>query len=187
MNEISNYTEIYNKYSPRILRYLNCTFSIEDSEDLLQEIFIKVYNSLNSFRKDASLNTWIYRIATNTVIDRLKSKKHEFNKAQNELSSVQIQYDNSYFVSTFDAEIEKDEMYDCIRQFICELTEKNRNVFLLNQYESLSNLEIAEILQITVGSVKIRLHRAKETLKAALKKNCNIYFDDSGEASCEPK
>jgi RNA polymerase sigma-70 factor (ECF subfamily) len=78
-------------------------------------------------------------------------------------------------------------MYDCIRQFIGELTEKNRTVFVLSQYEGLANAEISEILQTSIDSVKIRLHRAKETLKASLIKNCHIYFDTCSEISCEPK
>lgn len=187
MNQPIDYTELYNNYSSQILRYLKSTFSIEDSEDLLQEIFIKVYNSLHSFRNESSVNTWIYRIATNAIIDKLKSNSYKFSKTQSELSSREVHYDNRHLVTTFDTQIEKEEMYDCIRQFIGELTEKNRTVFVLSQYEGLSNAEIADILQINVNSVKIRLHRAKETLKEALKKNCNIYFDSCSDISCEPK
>jgi RNA polymerase sigma-70 factor (ECF subfamily) len=127
MNQSMNYTEIYNNYTPKILRYLNSTFSIEDSEDLLQEIFIKVYNSLHTFRSESSLNTWIYKIATNAIIDKLKSNSFRFSKAHGELNP-QMHYDNRHLATTFDIQIEKDEMYDCIRQFISELTEKNRTV-----------------------------------------------------------
>jgi RNA polymerase sigma-70 factor, ECF subfamily len=187
MQQSLNYTEIYNEYSPRILRYLNSTFCIEDSEDLLQEIFIKVYKSLDSFRNESSVNTWIYKIAKNAIIDKLKSRNYKFYKAQEEFNATKINYDNSHFVSTFDKKIEKEEMYVCIRKFIGNLTENNRTVFVLSQYEGLSNAEIAEILQISIDSVKIRLHRAKEALINLLKKNCNIYFDNSNEISCEPK
>jgi RNA polymerase sigma-70 factor, ECF subfamily len=187
MQQTLNYTEIYNEYSPRILRYLNCTFCIEDAEDLLQEIFIKVYNSLDTFRNESSVNTWIYKIAKNAIIDKLKSRNYKFYKAQEELNATKINYDNSHFVTTFDRKIEKEEMYVCIRKFIGNLTENNRTVFVLSQYEGLSNAEIAEILQIIIDSVKIRLHRAKESLINSLKKNCNIYFDNSNEISCEPK
>lgn len=187
MNQELNYTEIYKLYSPRILRYLNSTFTIEDSEDLLQEVFIKVLNSLSSFRNESSISTWIYRIATNSIIDRLKNKKHAFYKTHEELESKGLHYDNSQFEITFDKQIEKEEMYYCIRQFIDELTEKNKMVFILSEYEGLSNYEISDILQISVDSVKIRLHRAKESLKASLKKNCKVYFDDCSEMACEPK
>jgi RNA polymerase sigma-70 factor, ECF subfamily len=187
MTEQLEYTEIYNSYSPKILRYLNSTFCIEDSEDLLQEVFIKVHKSLNMFRNESSVNTWIYKIATNAIIDKLKSNSFKFSKAQGELNLKEIHFDNRHLATTFDTQIEKAEMYDCIRQFIGELTEKNRTVFVLNQYEGLTNAEISEILQISIDSVKIRLHRAKETLKTSLKNNCNIYFDNCSEISCEPK
>lgn len=178
--------EIYNAYSPNIRRYLNNIFSIEDSEDLLQDIFLKVYNSLDTFRGDASLKTWIYRIATNTAIDRLKSSKYRFSKVQHELTPSTLHYDNSQYALTFDKALEKEEMNDCIRQFINELTSKNRDVFLLSQYEEFANKEIAEILDISIDSVKIRLHRAKETIKAALMKNCKIYMDENNDLVCEP-
>jgi RNA polymerase sigma-70 factor (ECF subfamily) len=181
-----SYTEIYNSYSPKIRRYLNSIFSIEDSEDLLQDVFLKIFNGLPSFRGEANINTWIYRIVSNTVIDRLKSNAHKFNKAQHELNPSNFHYNNSIYVSTFDKQIEKEEMNDCIRQFINELTEKNRTVFALSQYENLTNKEIAEILNITIDSVKIRLHRAKENLKDSLIRNCNVYFDECSELSCEP-
>lgn len=182
-----NYTEIYKAFSPKILHYLNSYFSVEDSEDLLQEIFIKILNSLHSFRHESSIKTWVYKIATNAIIDKSKNKNYSFYRTQIREETNIIHFNNTQFDSTFDIKIEKDEMYDCIRQFISELTEKNKIVFVLNQYEGLSNSEIAEILKISYDSVKIRLHRAKESLKASLKKNCEIYFDNNGEITCEPK
>lgn len=186
MKQQFNHSEIYNDYAPKIRRYLNSIFSMEDSEDLMQDIFLKIFNSLQTFRHDASLNTWIYRIATNTVIDKLKSNAHKFSKVQHELNPSELHYNNNQFATTFEKQIEKEEMNHCIRQFINELTEKNRTVFVLSQYEGLTNKEIAEILNISIDSVKIRLHRAKETLKTSLTHNCNIYFDNSSELSCEP-
>jgi len=172
-------------------------YSIQNSRNLIRFLllynkneglgkFIKVFNSLQNFRGEASLNTWIYRIATNTVIDRLKSNTHKFSKVQHELTPTTLHYNNSQYSSTFEKQLEKQEMNDCIRQFINELTAKNRDVFLLSQYEGFSNGEISEILNISIDSVKIRLHRAKETLKTLLTKNCNIYFDDHNALSCEP-
>lgn len=187
MNQELDYTEIYKTYSPKILRYLNSTFSIEDSEDLLQEIFIKILNSLSSFRHESSINTWIYKIATNAIIDRLKNKKYAFYKVQSDIESNSIHYNNNQFAITLDKHIEKKEMYDCIRQFISELTEKNKVVFVLSQNEGLPNSEIADILKISIDSVKIRLHRARELLKVSLQKNCRVYFDDDSEIACEPK
>jgi RNA polymerase sigma-70 factor (ECF subfamily) len=186
MEQQFDHSEIYHSYAPKIRRYLNSIFSVEDSEDLLQDIFIKVFNALPSFRGEASLNTWIYRIATNTVIDRFKSNAFKFSKAQQELLPSALHYNNSAYATTFEKQLEKDEMNDCIRQFINELTAKNRDVFILSQYEGLTNKEIAEILNISIDSVKIRLHRAKETLKLALTQNCNVHLDDQGELSCEP-
>ena len=153
----------------------------------MQEVFIRVYKALDSFRNESSLSTWIYRIATNAMIDRRKSGAYRFSRLQNEINGKENHYDNTLLAASFDLKIEKDEMYACIRQFIDELTDKNRSVFVLSQYSELSNAEIAEVLQISIDSVKIRLFRARESLKASLTQNCKIYFDDRNEISCEPK
>lgn len=185
MKQPINHMEIYKNFAPKIRHYLNSIFSVEDSEDLLQDIFIKVFHSLPAFRGEASLKTWIYRIASNTVIDRFKSNAFKFSKAQYELNLESFHYNNSLYATTFETQLDKAEMYHCIRQFINELTTKNRDVFILSQYEGLTNKEIAKTLNISVDSVKIRLYRAKETLKKALTEHCNISLDGS-ELSCEP-
>ena len=187
MNQEISYTEIYKEYSPKILRYLKSIFSVEDAEDILQEIFIKVFNSLPGFRYQSKISTWVYKIATNTAIDKLRNKRYLFHKSQSDLKLVDAHFDNTPFAITFHKKLEKDEMYNCIRKFIGELTEKSKIAFVLSEYEGLSNPEISEILQISVASVKNILHRAKASLKGALQKNCNIYFDECSDISCEPK
>ena len=97
-----------------------------------------------------------------------------------------MHFNNAHFSFTFENQIEKKEMNDCIRQFINELTDNNRSVFVLSVYEELSNKEISEVLQISLPTVKIRLHRAKETFKKSLLQNCHISFENDA-IYCEPK
>lgn len=181
-----NFEELYSAFAPKLERYLNSYFSIEDTQDLMQDIFIKIHHSLPQFRGQSSVNTWMYRIATNSVIDKLKSSSHKMSKSKQDLSCTSHHFNNSHFAHTFDRQIEKKEMNSCIRNFILQLTEKNKTVFVLSTYEELSNQEIADILDISIDSVKIRLHRAKETLKISLARNCSIYVDEYGDMACEP-
>jgi RNA polymerase sigma-70 factor (ECF subfamily) len=183
---LKDFEILYSSFAPKLERYLNSYFSVEDSQDLMQDIFIKIHNSLPQFRGDSNINTWMYRIATNSVIDKLKSSSHKMAKSKQDLSCTTHHFNNAHFANTFDRQIEKKEMSTCIRNFILQLTEKNKTVFVLSSYEDLSNQEIAEILNISIDSVKIRLHRAKETLKSSLAKNCNIYVDEYGDMACEP-
>jgi RNA polymerase sigma factor (sigma-70 family) len=74
MNEaILNFEEIHETYRPKIQRYLARMVGEYEAEDLTQEVFVKVHRALSSFRGDSSLSTWIYRIATNAALDKLRS------------------------------------------------------------------------------------------------------------------
>lgn len=76
----SELTEIYKEYYSRVKIYLMRFVDKDDAEDLTQEVFIKVMNSLNKFKGESKLSTWIYKIATNTAIDKLKSYNHKSRK-----------------------------------------------------------------------------------------------------------
>jgi RNA polymerase sigma-70 factor (ECF subfamily) len=81
----------------------------------------------------------------------------------------------------------RQEMIECIRGYINQLPEDYRVVLLLSEEEAFKNREIAEILNISLDNVKIRLHRAKEKLKKLLKGNCEFYLDERSEVACDRK
>ena len=185
----TEFQELYAAFQPKILRYLTRMVGESEAEDLTQEVFIKIGPALERFRGEASLSTWIYRIATNTALDRLRSPSFQ----QATLHSLDQQSptcepgmdDKNVWTGEKTVPVEhqifRKEMNDCVQGFIEKLPEDYRTVLILNEFEGLRNKEIAEILGISLSTVKIRLHRARERLKKELMANCDSYWVENNE------
>ena len=185
-----DFQEIYHAFQPKILRYMARMVSEADAEDLTQEVFVKAHRALKNFKGDAKLSTWLYRIATNTALDKLRSPSFQ-RAAQLSLSdesAEQVEAKiNTRVVSAeekkplTEQQLVQKEMNECIRGFIERLPEKYRTVLVLSEWEGLRNDEIAHILGITVDTVKIRLHRGKEKLKEEFEAHCDPYWIEENE------
>jgi RNA polymerase sigma-70 factor (ECF subfamily) len=86
-----------------------------------------------------------------------------------------------------DQKVIRDEMSDCVREFVDRLQTDYRTILVLNELEGFTNTEIADILQISVDAAKIRLHRARAKLKKELEKGCDFYHDERSELACDRK
>lgn len=142
----------------------------EDAEDVAQEVFVEVYKSMDRFRGDSAVSTWIYRIAVNRSMDyiRMKSRKKRsffaFTSFDNEnLERLQIK-DMSNPVT----EIEEKEKRLLIEAAIEQLPERQRIAFVLAKVDGLKQEQVADIMETTVGSVESLLIRAKRRLKELL-------------------
>ena len=182
---------IYDEYQPKILRYMARMVAEDEAEDLTQDVFVKISSTLNTFRGEASLSTWVYRIATNTALDRIRCpafQRIEQLSIIDETDETKIPY-GSVFSEGQRPPIEKglirDEMNECIRSYIEKLPGDYRIVLVLSEYQGLKNSEIAEILGVSLDTVKIRLHRAKEKLKRELEAHCEFYWIE--EMPCSMK
>jgi RNA polymerase sigma-70 factor (ECF subfamily) len=186
-----DFPEVYDSYQPKILRYLSHFIGESEAEDLTQETFVKVHRSLGGFRGASQLSTWIYRIATNTALDRMRQpsfQKVEQVSVAEEIEEVKISTAIGFLggqVPPIEKELIRDEMNDCIRNYIQKLPEEYRAVLVLSEYEGLKNSEIASILEVTLDTVKIRLHRAKAKLRAELEAHCDLYWIE--EMPCSMK
>ena len=180
-----DFQQIYETFQPKILRYLTRLAGEQEAEDLTQETFVKVHQALGSFRGEAQLSTWIYRIATNTALDKIRQPSFQ----RVEQVTVSDETDEAEVADRQKPPIEKelirDEMNDCIRGYIEKLPDDYRAVLVLSEYEGVKNSEIAEILGVTLDTVKIRLHRAKVKLKEELEANCELYWIE--EMPCSVK
>lgn len=179
------FQKIYDTFRPKILRYLTRLTGEHEAEDLTQEVFVKVNQGLNTFRGESKLSTWIYKIATNTALDRMRSPS--FQRIDRKERSKEVESDVEYKSPSVDQELIREEMNACIRDFIENLPADYRAVIVLSEIESLKNQEIAKILGITLDAVKIRLHRAREKLKKELKSHCSFYRDEQNEFACDLK
>jgi len=179
------FQKIYDAFQPKILRYLKRLVGENEAEDLTQEVFIKVGQALENFRGESKLSTWLYRIATNAALDRLRSPSFQ-RIAQERLSDDSIEKGEEDVDARdvwtgekkplVEQQIIREEMNDCIRGYVEKLPENYRTVLVLSEWEGLRNNEIAEILGITLDTVKIRLHRGKEKLKEELETHCDSYW-----------
>ncbi len=148
----------------------------EDAEDVAQEVFIEVYQSIAGFRKDAKLSTWIYRIAVNKSLDHIRKKKRKKRFAQ--LVFLDSSEDDSevFEVPALDnpqKELEDSERKKILDYAVNQLPKNQKIAITLSKYEKLSNKEIATILDTSVSAVEALIHRAKTNLH----KKLNRYFE----------
>lgn len=189
------FEEIYTTYRPKILRYLTRLVGEAEAEDVTQQALLKVSDGLPQFRGDSNLSTWIYRIATNTALDALRSPQCQqtqctdvgMTMADDELDLEQ----DGIFVDeptrSVEAGVIQGEMSQCIRGFVERLPENYRTVMLLSEIEGFKNSEIGDILGLSLQSVKIRLHRAREKLRQNLSAGCSFHRDERNEFACDRK
>ena len=194
-NEL-NFQQVYSTFQPKILRYLAGMLGESEAEDLTQEVFVKVDKALESFRGEAQLSTWIYRVATNAALDRLRSssykqKDRECVPVDSTDRNVPEPEDKNVWTGEkkpdVDQQLIRQEMNSCVRGYIDQLPEDYNVVMILSEVEGLKNREIAEILEVSLDTVKIRLHRARAKLKESLDSNCNFYLDERSELACDRK
>lgn len=185
--ETRDFQKIYETYFPRIAAYLRRLVGEHEAEDLAQEVFVKVSRALDSFRGDSRLATWIYQIATNTAKDHLRKPSHDQNVsvANGSAESDEEIVDDAAPVT--DTVLIRKEMNECIRETIDSLPANHRTVLVLSDLEELTNTEIAEVLDMSLENVKIRLHRARARLKKELGQKCQFYRDERNELACDRK
>lgn len=189
MSPERDFFEVYNAYYPKILKYVGRIACLNDAEDITQDVFDKVNSGLEAFKGKSKLSTWIYRIATNTVIDRTRSAAHK--KATESISidtgdDVQHRVVDQKAPSTDQMVIQK-EMRDCINEYIDKLPPDYKIVIALSEIEGMPDKEIADILEISLSNTKIRLHRARDRLKAMLDEACEFYYTEQNTLACDRK
>lgn len=160
--------EVYQLFSAQMfsvcLRYSN---NYEDAQDAFQEGFITVFNKINQYRFEGSFEGWLRRIMVNTCIEKHRNKTHLYVVNEELIPEV----DDGL---TQDEEAYEDHSYEEILAFVQQLPDRYRQVFNLYIIEEYSHQEIAEMLNISVGTSKSNLSRAREKLKELIKKNNNI-------------
>ena len=148
---------------------------IHIAEDLVQESFIKSFNSLASFREDSSFYTWIYRITVNTSKNFLVSKKRK-----NELLSSDISEDQTYEIEYEDTDTPEDllqasQLKKLITETIDKLGEDTKTALTLRELDGLSYEEIAKVVNCPVGTVRSRIFRGREVVDEAISQYKQAY------------
>jgi len=159
------FKELVNSYSERLywhVRRFLC--SHEDTDDLLQDIFVKIWSSLSTFRGESQLYTWLYRIATNESLNFLQKQKIR--------AALQFESMTSKIEERIDEDtlLDGDQLQRDLMKAIQRLPSKQRTVFIMRWFDDLSYEDISEILGTSVGALKASYHFASEKIKAELEK-----------------
>jgi RNA polymerase sigma factor (sigma-70 family) len=143
----------------------NIVLNHDDTDDVLQNTFIKVFQNLKNFKGESKLFTWMYRIATNEALTFLnqKAKKSGISSAELQNKAIDNLKADSYF--------EGDEIQIKLQKAIAELPEKQQLVFKMKYFEDLKYEEISEIVGTSVGALKASYHHAVKKIEAFVTNN----------------
>lgn len=136
-----------------------------EAEDITQEVFVKLWKNLHTYKQEVKLTTWLYKIVTNRCLDFLKSRYGRQRK-----NNVDI--DNGNFVqdhTTPEKEFQQQELKKIIHEAAEELTPKQKAVFILRDLEGLTPEEVSETLSMSAGNVKSNLFHARQKITGKLK------------------
>ena len=151
-------------------RYVN---NAEDADDIAQEVFIQVYESMGHFREESQISTWVYRIAVNKSLDFLRSKKRK--KRFGQLTSLFRSTEEGEEIidipsyGTPEQELEDKERKEILDWALSKLPDNQKTAIILSKYEGFSNKEITEIMDMSLSAIEALMHRAKKNLQKLLK------------------
>lgn len=159
---------LIDRYTPKLSRYIRriSNASPEETEDLLQDAFIKAYQHLRGFDPQYSFSSWIYRITHNIVISKYRKKKVRPQSQFSDLPEALVASFASE--SKTDAYVQTEELKEAMQDAINQLPEKYRDVIILYYFEEYSYDEIADILKKPPGTIATWLSRAKKKLETLL-------------------
>ena len=163
LEDLNYFACLYNRYEPKLLRYIKkiSMADPEESSDILQDAFIKMWKNLNSYDDGLKLSSWLYRIVHNETISFCR-KKRSFGK-NNKLELEDIRLDD--LPDDTDTEINPETRFFLTHKVLDKLALKYREVLVLKFMEKMSYEEISDVLKIPEGTVATRMNRAKKMFK----------------------
>ncbi|MEW7277385.1 RNA polymerase sigma factor [Aquimarina sp. 2201CG1-2-11] len=160
------FAKLVSLYKERLYWHVrNMVKNHNDTDDILQNVFIKVYKNISKFKGESKLYSWIYRIATNETITFLNQKAKKYNFSNEELSQ--------HLIENLKADIyfEGDEIQLKLQKAISKLPQKQQQVFNMKYFQELKYKEISEILETSEGALKASYHHASKKIEEYLKQN----------------
>jgi RNA polymerase sigma-70 factor (ECF subfamily) len=185
-------SRVYEEYHQRVRAYAAKLVGRDAADDVVQEVFVKVGRSLKTLAEPSKLAPWIYAITLNTVRDeaRKRSCRPEVHPGAADSESDEVdplsRVPDTVSRTPEEAAI-RNEMVACYLDYVKQLPRHYYAVYVLSEFAELKDEAIARRLRVSVGTVKIRLHRARARLHGALRRNCRCYRDRRGELAGEPK
>lgn len=153
----------------------------EDAAEAAQDAFLALWRSLGSFREDAALSTWLYRLASNACIDLLRRNKRTVEGVS--LDDEELRLEVRDTAPTPEQHVERQETLRAVREGLSTLPPEYRQVLVLRELHQLSYAEIADIASLEVGTVKSRISRARQLLRNYLAASGNFFAASSSKVT----
>ncbi len=182
-----NYDQLYREYHVRVLRYLRTIVGESEAEDLAQEVFVKVADNLHKLKDEARVSGWIFRIALNAARDSLRRRNSQKSGCERkESGSPAGEEDPANKVADRqlrnpEESLVRIEMIRCFIDFVRKLPKNYFEVYVLSEFDELSDRAISKKLSLPIETIKMRLHRARTKLYAELRTHCHCYYNERGE------
>jgi RNA polymerase sigma-70 factor (ECF subfamily) len=194
-NAIPGFSQVYEAYHEKVRAWAARLTGPDEADDVAQEVFVKVGRSLGTLADPSKLTSWIYTILLNTVRDmaRKRASRGEGTGAtpraawQDGAGTAPPAGQAGDGPRTPEEIAIRNEMVACYLEFVEQLPRTQYEVYVLSEFEHLSNEAIARRLSLSLGTVKIRLHRARRRVNDALRCHCRPYVNERGELMGEPK
>jgi RNA polymerase sigma-70 factor (ECF subfamily) len=187
-----DFDALYREHRQAVVNYLSGRVRPSDVEDLTQEVFAKANRALAGFRGEASVRTWLLRIASRTAVDHARSRQSQEERRTGPLPETATDGGASARVpetlavpAEAPGAVVRQEMHSCIREYVNRLAPAYREVIVLRDIEALSNEQVAARLGVGLDAAKIRLHRARRALRELLESNCELYTTESRGVGCD--
>lgn len=168
--DVAAYAELVSKYTQKVHNLaFRITRNEEDTEEIVQDVFVTVYKKIDKFEGKAAFSSWLYRITANTAFMKLRKRKQRVAVSFEEVveggvEGLMLMTEETPHSGTHH------EIRDTIEKALGQLPAEYRAIFILRDVDGLSNQEVADILQITVPAVKSRLHRSRLMLRKRLQR-----------------
>ncbi len=158
---------IWKQFHDRLLQFIKQRVGDpHTAEDLLQDVFIKIHNNIDSLKDDLPVGPWVYKIARNTIIDHYRS-----SKTQAEIQKMQLPDDRNTKNEA------RSEIMADIKTIISDLPDKYRQALLLTEFDGLSQKQLARHLNLSDSGAKSRVQRARKMIRDDLMRCCHYIFD----------
>ncbi len=178
-NEIERYRSAVTRYTQYLVG------DASEAEDLAQEAFLRAHQQRDTLRDPAALESWLYQIATHVSIDRMRQHAKALRRrADGPIEELPIADMAQRSPLTI---IQQQEMSTCVQRYVASLSDAYKAVLLLHDADGLTAKEIADLLQLPLTTIKMRLHRARQQLQTVLNEACEFERDERGVFICEPK
>lgn len=171
------FERLVHQESPRLFRVIARIVRDEDeARSVMQETFLQAYQRLQSFRRESKLTTWLYAIGINLARASLRKTRRYDTLEEADIERLQPSFSNGRYTQTYETWnphkfAERAERHRIVRAAIDQLPPDYRLVVILRDLEQLSTAEAAQVLDISEGALRVRLHRARQALRALLEKH----------------